>query len=84
MQMDQLSIRTQGAGLRMWLCKAMVALHGGTVGCFSPGLGRGSTFFIEVPVDEQSPYSTPSHGDHRTVFAETFNGFADFGDLEQL
>lgn len=82
MQMHQLSIRTQGAGLRMWLCKAIVALHGGTVGCFSPGLGKGSTFFMEIPVDELSIYTPPIHGDRRIVSAETFNGFADLGNLQ--
>lgn len=78
--MNQLSIKTQGAGLRMWLCRAIVSLHGGAVGCHSRGLGHGATFYVEIPVDEESPYSPPSHGNHRTTVAETFNGFADIGD----
>ncbi|SFC55136.1 hybrid sensor histidine kinase/response regulator [Massilia yuzhufengensis] len=43
--------RSQGGlGLGLALVRNLVELHGGTVGCSSPGLGQGSTFTIELPL----------------------------------
>lgn len=39
-----------GSGLGLWICKQLVNMHNGTVGCDSEGAGKGSTFFIELPV----------------------------------
>jgi signal transduction histidine kinase len=38
-----------GLGLGLALCKALVALHGGTIRASSPGAGQGATFTVELP-----------------------------------
>jgi len=50
-QAERSSDRAQGGlGLGLALVKHLVELHGGTVGCSSPGLGKGSTFVITLPL----------------------------------
>lgn len=39
-----------GSGLGLWISKKIVELHGGRVGLQSDGEGRGSMFFLEIPV----------------------------------
>jgi PAS domain S-box-containing protein len=41
-----------GLGLGLALVRNLVELHGGTVGCTSPGLGQGSTFEVALPLME--------------------------------
>jgi signal transduction histidine kinase/ActR/RegA family two-component response regulator len=38
-----------GLGLGLALVKSLVELHGGTVSCESPGLGKGSRFMLTLP-----------------------------------
>ena len=40
----------QGTGLGLSISKSIVELHGGLIGMTSAGKGKGSTFFIELPV----------------------------------
>jgi CheY-like chemotaxis protein/two-component sensor histidine kinase len=45
------SDRSQGGlGLGLALVKHLVELHGGSVACDSPGLGRGSSFVVSLPL----------------------------------
>lgn len=40
----------QGLGLGLCIAKAIVEMHGGTIGVKSDGLGRGATFTVELPL----------------------------------
>jgi PAS domain S-box-containing protein len=54
-QAERSSDRSQGGlGLGLALVKHLVELHGGTVGCSSPGLGKGSTFVITLPLEHEA------------------------------
>jgi CheY-like chemotaxis protein len=44
-----------GLGLGLALVKNLVELHGGAVSCSSPGLGKGSTFVISLPLHATGP-----------------------------
>ena len=39
-----------GSGLGLWISKGITELHGGLIGAFSEGEGKGSTFYVELPV----------------------------------
>ncbi|NND97903.1 MAG: response regulator [Pirellulaceae bacterium] len=54
--------RSQGGlGIGLTLVKSLVELHGGSVTAMSEGLGKGSTFTIDLPFDENSvPASEPA------------------------
>jgi PAS domain S-box-containing protein len=50
-QAERSSDRSQGGlGLGLALVRNLVELHGGMVACSSPGLGKGSTFVITLPL----------------------------------
>lgn len=51
-----------GLGLGLSLVKHLVELHGGTVEARSPGLGLGSTFVVQLPIDEPSTREDRSRG----------------------
>jgi PAS domain S-box-containing protein len=42
--------RHGGLGLGLAIAKQLVELHGGTIGASSPGLGRGATFTVRLPI----------------------------------
>jgi two-component system, chemotaxis family, sensor kinase Cph1 len=44
-----------GLGIGLSLAHELVRLHGGTLVAESPGVGRGSTFTIRLPLSEQAP-----------------------------
>jgi len=44
---------TEGAGLGLYIAKQFVQMHKGKIWAESEGKGRGSTFFIELPVQKQ-------------------------------
>jgi PAS domain S-box-containing protein len=51
-----------GLGIGLALVKGIVEMHGGCVWAESPGLGKGSTFYIEVPaegISELQPMGVP-------------------------
>lgn len=45
-----LSRETPGVGMGLYICKVIVEAHNGRVWVESEGLGRGSTFYIELPL----------------------------------
>jgi PAS domain S-box-containing protein len=49
-----------GLGLGLALVKHLVELHGGTVACWSMGLGKGSTFEIALPIMETLAVPAPA------------------------
>jgi len=51
-----------GLGLGLALVKNLVELHGGTVGCTSAGLGRGSTFEVTLPLMEGAARAPADEG----------------------
>lgn len=53
-----------GLGLGLALVRNLVELHGGSVSCKSPGLGKGSTFCVWLPRhDEAGRHVTSGHSD---------------------
>lgn len=40
----------QGSGLGLWISREIIKQHGGTIGVYSAGLKKGSTFTVKVPV----------------------------------
>jgi CheY-like chemotaxis protein len=60
-QGDSTSTRAHGGlGLGLALVKHLVELHGGTVVARSPGLNRGATFTVTLPVAPVAPPPEPS------------------------
>ncbi len=48
-------MNTGGSGLGLYLAKQIVEAHGGHISIDSPGLGKGSTFSIELKSTEEKP-----------------------------
>ncbi len=42
-------VNSGGSGLGLYLAKEIVLAHGGNIGIDSPGEGKGSTFYVELP-----------------------------------
>jgi PAS domain S-box-containing protein len=58
--------RTQGAGLGLYICRAIVEAHGGRIGVRSE-LGQGSTFSFSLPREEKAQLPM-------VIFGNTSNG----------
>jgi PAS domain S-box-containing protein len=60
-QLEQAAEQGQpGLGIGLTLVKSLVQLHGGTIGVDSPGLGRGSTFTVRLPVVVEEASQAPA------------------------
>ncbi|MBD2165268.1 CHASE domain-containing protein [Calothrix membranacea FACHB-236] len=80
-QADSSSTRSHGGlGLGLAIVRHLVELHGGTVSAESPGIGKGATFIINLPmraiaVDHTtSPHREPSINSDRLDEPQTLNG----------
>ena len=65
-QADGSTVRAHGGlGLGLAIVKHLIDLHGGTVRAESPGVGRGSTFFVRLRLVDETPTLVPDGGDGR-------------------
>lgn len=48
------TIHTEGVGLGLYVARRIVEDHGGRIWAESPGKGKGSTFFVELPIKKIS------------------------------
>ena len=49
---SRLSRETAGVGMGLYICRVIVEAHSGRVWVESDGTGKGSTFFISLPLVE--------------------------------
>lgn len=57
--------QSEGLGLGLTISKAIVELHGGVINAASDGIGRGSTFAVELPLSQRFTLLNPSLFDER-------------------
>lgn len=67
-QIDRSNERSNGGlGIGLALVRALAEMHGGTISAASPGIGKGSTFTVRLPLAEKpTPDSSPSVGSPET------------------
>ncbi|MES2154386.1 MAG: ATP-binding protein [bacterium] len=56
---DTMQITQPGTGLGLYISKGIVEALGGDVGCTSPGLGKGSTFWFTLRLADQTAAANP-------------------------
>jgi len=56
---------SEGLGLGLSISKAIVELHGGVINAASEGIGRGSTFVVELPLGQRFALLNPNLLDNR-------------------
>jgi signal transduction histidine kinase len=48
---EQVDPQREGLGLGLAIAKAIIEMHGGSIRAYSPGLGKGATFSVNLPVN---------------------------------
>ncbi|OQB05704.1 MAG: Alkaline phosphatase synthesis sensor protein PhoR [bacterium ADurb.Bin212] len=61
-QVDVLKDEVKGTGLGMYISQKFVELHKGKIWFDSDGSGKGTTFFVTLPITKNKPYD-PNDGD---------------------
>ncbi|HKK65253.1 MAG TPA: hybrid sensor histidine kinase/response regulator, partial [Clostridia bacterium] len=59
------SQKREGLGIGLSLVKQLIELHGGTVNVDSPGPGKGSSFYVRLPLTDK-PFSAECESSSRT------------------
>jgi two-component system sensor histidine kinase VicK len=54
-------INISGTGLGLYVAKQMVEAHNGKIWAESAGLGKGTTFVVELPLSTHEPKEPASH-----------------------
>ena len=49
-----------GSGLGLWITSSIVKMHGGSISVFSAGVGRGSSFTVEIDMQRLTSAARPS------------------------
>ncbi|MEK6975686.1 MAG: HAMP domain-containing sensor histidine kinase [Candidatus Thermoplasmatota archaeon] len=57
-QVHATPVQQPGSGLGLYICRAIVGLHGGTIEATSPGLGQGVTVTVHLPRGNPDPAKT--------------------------
>ena len=57
-----------GSGLGLWISKGITELHGGIIGAFSEGEGKGSVFYIELPVTYSDNLDLDTFSEEKIAF----------------
>ena len=52
---DRTAATTTGSGLGVWIAKAFLHAHGGSLEAVSGGVDRGTTFILRLPIPAQKP-----------------------------
>ena len=55
---NELTRKYGGTGLGLAVSNDIIALHGGKIWVESDGIGKGSTFFIELPLKDRDKTNT--------------------------
>ncbi|MDE2039237.1 MAG: response regulator [Elusimicrobia bacterium] len=57
---DSLTREYRGLGLGLSIVRHLVEMHGGSIDAASPGLGKGSTFIVSLPLLKSAARETPA------------------------
>ena len=66
-----------GSGLGLWITNSIVKMHGGSITAFSEGVGRGSTFTVEIDMQRHTPIPYIAAGGHSNRFSLPRRDFID-------